>query len=394
MDAELLLTMHPRAVKPAVAIHRGARHVEITTPPGAWHQASPPRLDHWIEVRRSIDKALQEVERADPDVVRVYALTPYALAAYLGNRLYAMKRAFILYQPVGDVWQPWGPHEAPAARELPVFGAPEELPGAPGTNDVAVTIEVTHMANEAEIQTALAQLDAQGAARVRLRVSAPGRSAIPDAAAAERAVRELDAVFESLPARHPGARFHLFAIGPQALLARAAERLHILSGPWIVYERIDGGAFVPVIEFPRARFLLPDEPTYDLFLAHAGPDKPAARRLYELLSPRYRVFLDEKSLLPGDRWDEVIPAALKASRVTVLLTSEQAQRGYYDKEELAMAIAESRRADHRVVPVCLDDHPPPYGIQRLNCLYAKTPEELDAAAERLAELVDRLVTKN
>jgi hypothetical protein len=41
---------------------------------------------------------------------------------------------------------------------------------------------------------------------------------------------------------------------------------------------------------------------WDFFLAHAGADSQTAVALYEALSQKARVFLDERSMLPGDPW--------------------------------------------------------------------------------------------
>lgn len=140
---------------------------------------------------------------------------------------------------------------------------------------------------------------------------------------------------------------------------------------------------------------------YDVFIAHAGGDADAARALYDRLAPAREVFLDAVSLLPGDRWDEAIPAAQQASRVTVVLISRRSREGYYDKEEVAAAIALARTSEgHRVVPVFLE--PPssavevPYGLRRLNALHAPKLGGLPGVAaelERMLAILDGELVK-
>ena len=106
--------------------------------------------------------------------------------------------------------------------------------------------------------------------------------------------------------------------------------------------------------------------SYGFFLAHAGPDKAQAERLYDLLSSEATVFLDTKSLLAGDDWDRGLAEAQRDSRVTVVLVSAETDTAFYQREEIAAAI-HMARADpkaHRVVPVYLDASRTrvPYGL--------------------------------
>jgi hypothetical protein len=111
---------------------------------------------------------------------------------------------------------------------------------------------------------------------------------------------------------------------------------------------------------------------WDIFLAHASLDKERARELYGLLKPALRVFLDERSLLPGDDWSVEIPKAQARSRVTAVLVSRATDAAFYEGEEIAAAIAmkRARQGGHRVVPVYLDGAPQdpfhaPYGLRVL-----------------------------
>jgi len=95
-----------------------------------------------------------------------------------------------------------------------------------------------------------------------------------------------------------------------------------------------------------------DEP-YDIFLAHTAADATVAGELYDLLQGKARVFLDFKCLQPGTPWDLELPAAQRGSLMTVVLISASTPSAWYQREEIASAIAESRRpgSRHRIVPV-------------------------------------------
>ena len=51
------------------------------------------------------------------------------------------------------------------------------------------------------------------------------------------------------------------------------------------------------------------EDRWDFFIAYASPDRRAAETLHDLLSTVFRVFLDRRSLLPGDDWARRLSAA-------------------------------------------------------------------------------------
>lgn len=129
---------------------------------------------------------------------------------------------------------------------------------------------------------------------------------------------------------------------------------------------------------------------WEFFLAHASADTDAAETLYELLRPRFRVFLDSRSLLPGDDWDQVIARAQAQSAVTLVLLSSKTEKAYYQREEIAAAI-DMARADHRkhrVVPVYIGGFEAvgvslPYGLRLKHGI--SIPD-----ATRLAEVADKL----
>src|SRR3954451_4285646 len=105
---------------------------------------------------------------------------------------------------------------------------------------------------------------------------------------------------------------------------------------------------------------------WDFFIAHASADIEPAEALYEHLNGgAAKVFLDRKSLLLGDDWDTKIAQAQSASLITLVLVSAKTDRAYYERDEIAAAIALARENEnrHRVIPIFLDDDAkPPYGL--------------------------------
>lgn len=135
---------------------------------------------------------------------------------------------------------------------------------------------------------------------------------------------------------------------------------------------------------------------WDFFLAHAGADSAAAETLYNLLTPHSKVFLDSRCLLPGDDWDQELSIAQGRSLVTIVLVSSRTDGAYYQREEIACAIDMARKdkSRHRVVPVFLDgraaESAMPYGLRLKHGLYVSSVEGLDAAAQRLKDLLARI----
>jgi hypothetical protein len=139
--------------------------------------------------------------------------------------------------------------------------------------------------------------------------------------------------------------------------------------------------------------LNPPRPRWDIFISYARPDRVQAEAMYEMLSAELHVFLDERSLQPGDNWLKVTPAALRDSPITIVLVSPRVDMAYYANEEIAIAIDLARRYPdrHRVVPVVVEDPDEqrsflPFGLRSKHGLFARTPEERASAVRRLVAL--------
>jgi hypothetical protein len=85
-----------------------------------------------------------------------------------------------------------------------------------------------------------------------------------------------------------------------------------------------------------------------VFLCHSSGDKPAVRDLYNRLrsaASYISPWLDEENLLPGQNWQEIIPAEVRKSDVVIICLSQSAinKRGYLQKEiKVALDVADEQ----------------------------------------------------
>lgn len=161
-------------------------------------------------------------------------------------------------------------------------------------------------------------------------------------------------------------------------------------GPASLAVALDDGVLVLNVRSGSSRKGIPI-PTWDVFLAHAGPDTDAARTLHVLLSRAgVDTFLDAHNLKLGDDWDIELPKAQRSARITVVLISEHTGDAFYQREEVAVAIHESRRVDshHRVIPVYLEPGiDPPYGLRVKHSLTVDRTFGLEDVAREIAAVV-------
>jgi hypothetical protein len=136
---------------------------------------------------------------------------------------------------------------------------------------------------------------------------------------------------------------------------------------------------------------------WDIFIAHAGSDKTSAEQLYERLEAcGLRVFLDARTLQPGDFWDLEIPRALATSRIVVVMIASNYESAHYLRAEVAQTINRARQTGSpRVVPVYIDGPlgsgvEPPYGLGVVQSIDARAAGGFGAVAAQLEAL---LITK-
>jgi hypothetical protein len=139
------------------------------------------------------------------------------------------------------------------------------------------------------------------------------------------------------------------------------------------------------------------EHTWDFFIAHAGGHKASAEALYSLIANKARVFLDSKCLKPGDDWGRELTRAQRGSQITVVLVSSTTDKAYYEREEIAAALAMSRENEegHRVVPVYMDASVArntniPYGLRLKHGLSVGDNGDLAPIANQLLSLLQQL----
>lgn len=131
---------------------------------------------------------------------------------------------------------------------------------------------------------------------------------------------------------------------------------------------------------------------WDIFLAHPSNEKQLAEQLYGLLHDRCSVFMDSKSLKPGDDWDIELPKAQQRSLMTVVLVSSHTDKAHYQREEITAALDMARREEggHRVVPIFCDEEArqhPPYGLRLKNGILLPPGGDMRNVAEQLLSLI-------
>ncbi|MBO9203057.1 MULTISPECIES: toll/interleukin-1 receptor domain-containing protein [Niastella] len=133
-----------------------------------------------------------------------------------------------------------------------------------------------------------------------------------------------------------------------------------------------------------------NHPLWDFFIAHSHVDKQTALEIYEVLhGVNYKVFLDQKSILPGASWDLAIPDAQKRSLITIVLISGNIRQSHFVREEVQTAIALWRTDpnSHCIIPVFLngiiDDLP--YGLRLLQGIDLKNSGSVTNLANKLIE---------
>lgn len=100
-----------------------------------------------------------------------------------------------------------------------------------------------------------------------------------------------------------------------------------------------------------------------VFISYAREDREAARRLFkDLKSYNVIPWLDEESLLPGQRWKEEIRKAIKRSSyfIALLSTNSLSKRGHVQKEfrDALDILDEIPESDIYVIPIRLEECEP------------------------------------
>jgi hypothetical protein len=139
-----------------------------------------------------------------------------------------------------------------------------------------------------------------------------------------------------------------------------------------------------------------DTRRWDFFLAHAGADTAMAEALYDVLIERATVFLDERSMLPGDSWTRILPAVLKQSRIIVVLVSAHTRGAWYQDSEIRIALDLLRDYPerYRVIALLLDEAGAirrselPYGLEQTVLVSWAKCGGVVSVAKRLLETLE------
>jgi len=164
-------------------------------------------------------------------------------------------------------------------------------------------------------------------------------------------------LFEKAHAKHPKIGF--FIVSGYATVEGAVQAIR--NGA-VGYIQKPLNVFALQVELQA--YLDALQPPLGVFLCHASEDKVAIRRLYaRLRRDRINAWLDEKHLLPGERWDFEIKKAIRQSDVVVVCLSSASvsKEGYVNKEiKIALDLADEK-PDGTIflIPARLEDCPVP-----------------------------------
>jgi hypothetical protein len=140
----------------------------------------------------------------------------------------------------------------------------------------------------------------------------------------------------------------------------------------------------------------PTGAAWDFFLIHSSFDKPDAEELYRLLTDRnHHVFLDRAAIPPGATWPAALDAALRDTRVFVVLISPQLSAAHYALEEIVIAVKEKRAASdaRSIVPVRLASAaqtPLPYGLVQYQAVEAADSAGMPGVVSALEQVLGGL----
>ena len=343
------------------------------------------RAVDWKAVRDAVSR--MEEEARDTATIFVGGLAPLPVFAWLGFRLqpWAGERQVLVNQRKDKRWDEID-LSLPAAG--PFFDQVEGLDGSDEPGLVAVFVSVMGApAHQPALHAYFEEVGQPCAGIVTVRTSA--RTTL-DGSNGPGAANQLADLLSQVPGAFPRQQgVVLFVAGPAPLAFMAGRAVNPNMFSSLHLPNFAGGNYLPAIRHAGAARW-----RWDLFLAHAGPDAAVAERLFDLLIPHgRRVFLDRRSLRPGDDWDRELSRAQRDSRVTVVLVSGHTDQAYYQREEIAAAIDLARRHGRRVVPVYLpgsDRDAIPYGLRLKHGITVDDASDLQPLAERLHALLDDL----
>jgi TIR domain/AAA domain len=119
-----------------------------------------------------------------------------------------------------------------------------------------------------------------------------------------------------------------------------------------------------------------------VFLCHASEDKPVVRDIYQkLVDYNIEPWLDEKNLLPGEHWEQLIPDVIRKCDIILLCLSRtfQVKEGYGQYEVHVILEAAKRKPQDTIflIPFRLDDCEVPSYLNGIHYASHFIPEDFD-----------------
>jgi hypothetical protein len=147
-----------------------------------------------------------------------------------------------------------------------------------------------------------------------------------------------------------------------------------------------------IVDEIRARDKLFEQPR--VFLSYPKENSEAALKIYETLTDNgCAVWMDKKSLVPGQRWREVIENRIRDSQFLLLLCSKEglARRGFFHAEQnLAWKMQAEIPSDQLyLIPVRINECQLPPHIAELHYLDWRTEEDTKKIMYAIADGISR-----
>lgn len=375
---------HPIAVHP------------IEVPPGT-HQR-PPTDGDWRVLRSQIESTIAKTGAATEGDLGLFASerTPTPMLAWVAwcvvHRMQGAREVHVFdggQFAVGQRWRPLG--EAGEQLELRVEEVEGELTAE--ADDLIVHVDL----GAPRVNRHLPRITGASTRRITLDDRTWRRGGRTASAVREPLADALDDLHEACGAT---TRWHVFYDGPSTLWYQMARwlvlghrnaTLYSTDGKLREHAALD---LLPGTWLDEREFVPSSQVAYDAFIAYPSKARAIATQLYERLTGDYRVFMDAEGLLPGDAWDEVLPAAQANSRVTLLVLTPDSKDAWFQREEILAGIELARKEgrSHRVVPILakgLRRDELLYGLNRLHA--AEWPSDSDPreVMEQLRAVLDR-----
>lgn len=104
----------------------------------------------------------------------------------------------------------------------------------------------------------------------------------------------------------------------------------------------------------------------DVFISYSHENREAARILAETITDKgYNVWWD-RELVAGDDYTDIIEETLDTAKAVIVIWSEKSRKSYWVRDEAAVG-----RDRNRLLPVTIDDNPPPLGFRQIHTVSLK-----------------------